>query len=184
MPVTLTITKVDNPKQNFKGSLTTYATFHTVTAAGKLIPVAVTHGMLNRNSINPMFLKPLVGSKLVVEDNNYEDPITKLVTFTSAEQRVSDVINKVPNRSIILLNPTNGSIETSEVFDSVIMDMATTVIAKVQTEENKEARLERQKLAAQNLKASLGLNLTGTSSAPVASTEEPVLETNEDEVPF
>jgi hypothetical protein len=183
MPVKLTIVKIDNPKQNFKGSLTTYATFQTVTADGKSIPVAVTHGMLQRNSINPMFLKPLVGSELIVDDNNYEDPRTKLKTFTSAEQRVSDVINKVPNRSIILLNPTNGSIETSENFDTVAMEMVNTVTAKVQVEENKAERLARQMRATENLRASLGLQI----SAPVVEmvpTTAPELETNDDEIPF
>jgi hypothetical protein len=183
MPVKLTIVKIDNPKQNFKGSLTTYATFQTVTADGKPIPVAVTHGMLQRNSINPMFLKPLVGSELIVDDNNYEDPRTKLKTFTSAEQRVSDVINKVPNRSIILLNPTNGSIETSENFDSVVMEMATTVTAKVQVEENKAEKLQRQLRATENLRASLGLQIASPVAETVA-TAPAELEVNEDEIPF
>lgn len=181
MPVTLTITKVDNPKQNFKGSLTTYATFQTVNADGVLIPVAVTHGMLQRNSISTLVLKKLVGSKLVVEDNNYQDPKSKVTTFTSAEQRVADVVNKVPNRSIILLNPTNGSIETSESFDSTIMEMATDVMAKVDVLEKKEERLARQQKASDNLKAQLGLNI---ASPVVTETAEAEFETNDEESPF
>jgi hypothetical protein len=180
MPVTLTITGVDNPKQTFANSSTTYATFHTVNADGVLIPVAVTHGMLQRNSISTLILKKLKGSKLIVEDNNYQDPITKVTTFTSAEQRVSDVVNKVPKRSIILLNPTNGSIETSESFDSTIMEMATDVMAKVDVLEKKEERLARQQKASDNLKAMLGLSI----APPVATEETASLETNDDENPF
>lgn len=183
MSIDLKIVKIDNPKQTFKDRDTVYATFQTVTPDGVIIPVAVTHGLLKRSEVNVNFLKPLVGSIITIEDSLYKNPKTQQTEFTSAEQRVSDVVNKVPNRAIITVNPTNGSITTSESFNELQMDNANAIQAKVQVEEEKSERLARQKRASDNLRAQLGLQLAPARTETVSA--DAVLETNDDtEIPF
>jgi len=175
--VQLTIKKVQKISTTFKNE-TPYSVFTCTTTDGKDLEVAITKNMLsNVVGINEKLLSDLVGSTVVVEDQNYVNPLTKVTEFTPAEQRVSDVLNKVPNRSIILINPTNGSVIKSDPLSELIRESADNIDAKVIVSREKDARLDKLKRA-QELAASL---LPPVSTLRVV---ENVGAENDEEVPF
>ena len=166
----LTVVAVDNHYQQF-GS-TDYVTVIAETADKNQIPIAMSHNMLRKTGISEGLFDSLAGSHIIVKD----DTDIRTGEFLTADERVQQVVDKVPNRTILLCNGANALFAKSEQLIAEMKDINASISAKVAVEKDRERRLLNAKRRAERLASS-------TSTAVSAPAGEPALEDNED-APF
>ena len=141
----LSIIAIDNHYQPFGN--TDYVTVFAETANKETIPVAISHNSLRKVGITESVFDNLIDCTIIVKD----DTNVRTGEITDAEFRIQQVVNKMPNRTILLCNGANSMIVKSEVLISEMKEINTTVQAKVAVEKDKNRKLENAKRKAERV---------------------------------
>lgn len=165
----LLVVEIENHAQTF--GATDYVVVIAETTDKKQLPVAISHNSLRKSGISDGVFDSLVGSHIIVKD----DTNIQTGEFTEAAFRIQQVLDKVPNRSILLCNGANSSFAKSEFLYAEMKDISSSIAAKALVEKDKARRLENARRRAERM---------SVIQAPLVATASPVLETNDEESPF
>lgn len=166
----LTVVSVENHSQTFGN--TDYVTVIAETSDNVQIPVALSQNLLRKTGIHEGLYDSLAGSHIIVKD----DTNIQTGEFTTADDRIQQVIDKVPNRTILLCNGANALFAKSEHLISEMKDINASVQAKVAVEKDRLRKIENAKRRAERL-------ASASATAVATPAGEPALEDNE-EAPF
>lgn len=158
----LKVVKIQRHEQTFGAGTTPYATFLCETDAKEYIPVGLSHNMLKSAGISSALFEDLCGSTLIIGDD--ADLRTGEIRRVAME-RIQAVVEKRPKSSILLVNSTNAELIKSETFRDASFEYQSRVDSNVKVVEERERRLQRARLRAQQLEQDL---TTETASTPDA----------------
>lgn len=185
----LKIVRIQKHEQTFGGGSTPYATFLCETDMQEFIPVGLSHPMLKSSGISSALFEDLVGSTIIVNDD--VDLSTGAIR-REALDRIQGVVEKRPKQSILLVNGSNAEIIKSETLRESSFDYQSRVDSAVKVAEERERRLQRARLRAQQMEAELKATVVAekSDSAEIVETTQEVsdivaeLEKNDEELPF
>jgi len=144
----------------------------------------ISENILRRGGISESNLDSLVGSYLQLKDSTSLDG-----DVTPAEDRIADVLDGTYN--FLLVSAANGRLVKSDVLKDELKRQDSEVRALVKVEQERERAAQKRKAAMERmLQRRLSNETPSIASSTKESTpadenqEEPVLEKNEDDIPF
>ncbi len=180
----LKVVKIDRHTQTFGNGQQEYATYKCETENKEIIPVGISHNMLTTSSIPHSLAGSVVGSTLIVHDD--VDLSTGLIR-DEASNRVQAVVEKRPNRTVLLVNSSNAELLQTDFLRDEAKEYYQRVDAMLKVEKDKERRHERAKRRAAQLEADLAETPASPSddAEPITQNAETAdLEQNDSEAPF
>lgn len=163
----LKILSIDRVVQSF--GVTDYAMYKCETPSQKHIIVGLSHNMLTSCGIGTALYDDLVGCLLIVKD---DVEISTGVLRKDAEKRVSDVENKLPKNSVLLVNSSNAELVKSDVLRNEILSYSVKVDSLVKVEKDNARRLERARRNLQNVEQAIATAQQTAPAVEVAPAED------------
>jgi hypothetical protein len=143
----LKILSIDRYSQTFGN--TDYAMYVASTQNDKQIVVGISHNMLQSSGIGSALYDALVGSTIIVKDDI--DLSTGLLR-KDALQRVSDVEQKLPRNTLLLVNSSNSELLKTDALRMECVDYSVRVDSIVKVEKERARTIERNRRRMEQLR--------------------------------